>query len=377
MRKYQTLNESRSAGTMTDALLEAVRGLRVAEPDLGFKPMLAKLREQQPDLGAATKEVREAMKALKAESEAAEADAVAPPAAAPAPPAADEGVPNSAAEFGTTAADEALLRPMRTLQEDLVEQVRKLVGKLRASATSGQVLLFTEEERKIARAVMPPAADESGTPNVALNLACFGCARLPSEMGDDRVKHPVCPKCRKLKVPTTYWCCVSCPGNPGAWELHHKYHKEVKKVRKMRAEGGWGSSELEQRARELAERMSRNAVQTGDKYDKLVAEGARYASEDDHRRAARAYREAIAMKPDQAALAYYNLGSVLSNSEHHVEAAQRFLEAKERCRVGSEGWAWATACAWEELRKEECWEEVAKLEWWNDEELKGAVGECS
>ena len=30
---------------MTDALLEAVRGLRVAEPDLGFKPLLAKLRE--------------------------------------------------------------------------------------------------------------------------------------------------------------------------------------------------------------------------------------------------------------------------------------------------------------------------------------------
>ena len=29
---------------MADALLEAVRGLRVAEPDLGFKPLLAKLR---------------------------------------------------------------------------------------------------------------------------------------------------------------------------------------------------------------------------------------------------------------------------------------------------------------------------------------------
>ena len=64
-----------------DALLEAVRGLRVADPDLGFKPLLAKLRAQQPDLGAATKEVREALKALKAESEAAKAVAAAPPAA--------------------------------------------------------------------------------------------------------------------------------------------------------------------------------------------------------------------------------------------------------------------------------------------------------
>ena len=64
----------------SDALLEAVRGMRVAEPDLGFKPLLAKLRAQQPDLGAATKEVREALAALKAESEAAKAAAAAPPA---------------------------------------------------------------------------------------------------------------------------------------------------------------------------------------------------------------------------------------------------------------------------------------------------------
>ena len=64
-----------------ESLLEAVRALRVAEPELGFKPLLAKLRQQQPDLGAATKEVRVALAALKAESEAAEAAATAPPAA--------------------------------------------------------------------------------------------------------------------------------------------------------------------------------------------------------------------------------------------------------------------------------------------------------
>ena len=64
-----------------DALLEAIRALRVAEPDLGFKPLLAKLRAQQPDLGAATKEVRVALAALKAESEAARAATAAPPAA--------------------------------------------------------------------------------------------------------------------------------------------------------------------------------------------------------------------------------------------------------------------------------------------------------
>ena len=35
---------------MAEALLEAVRGLRVADPGLGVKPLLAKLRDQQPDL---------------------------------------------------------------------------------------------------------------------------------------------------------------------------------------------------------------------------------------------------------------------------------------------------------------------------------------
>ena len=67
---------------MSSALLEAVRGLRVAEPGLGVKPLLARLREQQPDLAPGAKEVREALAALKAESEA---------KAAAAPSAADEG----------------------------------------------------------------------------------------------------------------------------------------------------------------------------------------------------------------------------------------------------------------------------------------------
>ena len=52
-----------------------------------------------------------------------------------------------------------------------------------------------------------------------------------------------------------------------------------------------------------------------------------------------------------------------------MEAAQRYLEAKERRQVGSEGWAKATAKAFEKLTLEEC-DEVAKPEWWTDEGLK-------
>ena len=53
---------------MADGLYEAVRGLWLEYPEIGVKALLAKLREQRPELGAATKEVRKALKALKAES---------------------------------------------------------------------------------------------------------------------------------------------------------------------------------------------------------------------------------------------------------------------------------------------------------------------
>eukprot|EP00964_Phaeocystis_antarctica_P112718 scaffold76841_cov69-Phaeocystis_antarctica.AAC.3 len=272
-----------------DSLLEAVRGLRVAEPDLGFKPLLAKLREQKPDLGAATKEVREALKALKAESEAAEA----------------------------------------------------------------------------AAAIPPPAADEGGAPsNVALSLACIGCFRLPSDMGDDREKHPICDMCRDEKMPTTYLCGVDCPANPGAWKLHGAFHKKLRK-RQMKWEDGGA---MQQQIREVAEREARLAAQKGDEYRKLLAKGMRYDSQQDTRRAAMNFREAIALAPDKPR-AYFGLGAVLCNSGHYVEGAQRFLEAAGRFPVGSEDWAEATAKVFEMLRQKEC-AEVVKPEWWNDEGLK-------
>ena len=281
---------------MSEPLLNALRGLRLADPDLGLKPLLAKLREQQPDLGAATREVREALTALKAEeSEAAKAT--------PAQPAADEGV--------------------------------------------------------------LPAADKGDAPSpVAVSLACVGCGRLPSDMDDAREKHPVCRKCVKDKLLTTYWCGLKCPANPRAWELHAVYHKEVKVHRKETEDGGFGLWRL----RAVAEEAGRQAAQTGSAYAELVADGLRYETKEDWRRAARVYREAIALRPDEPC-AFSNLGAVLCNSGHHVEAAQRFLEASKLYQEGSEQWAQATADSFDMLRQEAC-AEVAKPEWWDDEGLK-------
>ena len=142
------------------------------------------------------------------------------------------------------------------------------------------------------------------------------------------------------------------------------FHKRVRKERKMREDGG---AHL-QRDREVAEAQARIAAQSGDEYSKLLAEGAQYGSKQDYRRAGRTYREAIALRPDRPE-AYANLGVVLDNSGHDAEAAQRYLEAKDRYPVGSGVWAEATADAFSMLRQKVC-AEVAKPEWWNDEGLK-------
>ena len=153
------------------------------------------------------------------------------------------------------------------------------------------------------------------------------------------------------------------------------FHKKLKKQRKMWEDGGV----MQQQNREAAERVAQYAAQSGDKYDELLAQGTRYAAQQDTRRAARACREAIALRPDVAIraialrpdgpVAYLALGCMLSDTGLLVEAAQRFLEAKERFPVGSGPWADAIACAFDILRLEEC-AELTKPEWWNDEELK-------
>merc|ERR1719162_2746590 len=55
--------------SMPETLIDAVRSLRVTEPDLGVKLLVNKLRVQHPGLVVGTKEVREVIRALEAETE--------------------------------------------------------------------------------------------------------------------------------------------------------------------------------------------------------------------------------------------------------------------------------------------------------------------
>ena len=52
---------------VTAALLEAVRPLRAAAPALDVERLVARLREQRPDLDAGAEQVGEALRALEAE----------------------------------------------------------------------------------------------------------------------------------------------------------------------------------------------------------------------------------------------------------------------------------------------------------------------
>ena len=83
-----------------------------------------------------------------------------------------------------------------------------------------------------------------------------------------------------------------------------------------------------QRAREIVA-QALFADQTGGQYWELLAEGLRYDSKEDWRRAARAYREAIALRPDKPG-AYFNLGAVLAERGHCVEAV--FARLAGLCR---------------------------------------------
>ena len=189
-----------------------------------------------------------------------------------------------------------------------------------------------------------PVADEVGPPSATvLSLACMYRGKLPSDMGREGQADPESPN-----------CVMGCPSCPLARKPHAAYLKEAKAQ--------------PVRSQETAQRLARQAAQSGKSYHELLAEGTQYASKQDWRRAARACREAIALAPDEPE-AYAALGGVCLNSKLYTEAAQWYLEAKERYPEDSSEWAVATANAFDLLRQTAC-DEAAKPEWWNDEELK-------
>ena len=123
-------------------------------------------------------------------------------------------------------------------------------------------------------------------------------------------------------------CCTSAPGD-GAPDENGHYTSQatpaITKVNDMLL-----ARVSQQKDRDTEEELS--PEQTGDEYDELVAEGSRCASREDWRVAAKAFREAIALRPDEP-LAYLKLGMALGNSSwHDVEAVQPFLLRRSSVR---------------------------------------------
>ena len=255
--------------------------------------------------------------------------------------------------------------------------IQPLVVKLRAQQSSRGAgtrairaarLAALKVESEAAKAAAAPIAADEGVPlaaneggalsPTALALACIYRGRLPSDMGGEQKTHPESPKCIKERL--------DCPACTLAGKPRAAYDKEVVKAQGEPTDDAGESQPA--RGRENAERLARQAAQSGKSYHELLAEGTQYASTQDWRRAARACREAIALAPDEP-VAYAALGAVFLNSKLYAEAAQRYLEAKERYPEGSKEWAVATANAFDLLRQTDC-DEAAKPDWWNDEGLK-------
>ena len=138
----------------------------------------------------------------------------------------------------------------------------------------------------------------------------------------------------RANIARLFACCSSAPddGPPGSEEW-----PEVKIHGAPAARGVLAGAPVEQTSGEQTAAEPASGVRglpacegasngvSDDEYEELVAEGSRGASQEDWRRAVRAFRAAIALRPDEPA-AYLKLGVALSNSSwHDVEAAQLFL----------------------------------------------------
>ena len=99
--------------------------------------------------------------------------------------------------------------------------------------------------------------------------------------------------------------------------------------------------------------VATEAVVAGDKYQQLMAEGGRFASVEDWRRAAESYFDASRLRRDEP-VACLNLGAAFNALGHEAEAALCYLEAQKRAPAGSECWAHAAATAFNLLRLKEC-----------------------
>ena len=190
------------------------------------------------------------------------------------------------------------------------------------------------------------------------SLLCVNCAAAPPP---HRRTWSRCTVCIERNLPSTYYCGEECMN--AHWPKHKEYHTVQKERMKQMREAG-----RPERTRSASETAARDAEATGDELDKRFAAAVALNAEGDYHAAAKAWRKMIKEQPTLPE-PYFNLATVLDQSDRDVEAAPMYLKAMELSEEGTERWAQAAASAFDLLKTSEC-DEVPKPEWWNDEALK-------
>ena len=192
------------------------------------------------------------------------------------------------------------------------------------------------------------------------SLLCVVCARPPPP---HRRTWGRCTVCVERNLPSTYYCGEECMN--AHWHNGHKEYHKVQKEGAKQSREGTGP----ERNRLIAEAEARRAERTGDEFDKRFAAAlALMAEGDDLHAEAKAWRKIIKQWPHRPQ-PYFNLATVLDQSDRNVESAQMYLKAMNLYEDGTKQWADSAASAFNLHMTPDC-RDAPKPEWWNDEALK-------
>ena len=193
-----------------------------------------------------------------------------------------------------------------------------------------------------------PAANEN---------TCANCGKQPDKPGE---KYKQCGRCVKIGYIAASFCSQEC--QEAAWPQHRRWHKQQKVHLDKRASLGLG--------RIGEERLSASidaAKKSQDEYDEQLVRGFAHLEKCEHKRAAKAFKQAIKANPARPE-AYGMLSGIHTNLRNSEAALPLQLMALERWDEERDGqpWSRSLANAYDLLSG---LPNAPRPAWWNDVDL--------